>query len=448
MGHGLRSTTVRTGDVPERHPVPEGQRPSHADDAVRIVFRGNGYDGSDRVVGGALFLPVGSPPPGGWPVVSYATGLGPVLSGPELAHADRWLTAGYAVTVADHHGHGPHPYLNGEAVADDVIDIVRAARKVDRHVGRTWLAAGFSRGGHTALFTGLVASNYAPELDFRGTVALAPPVHLPLLVAELTAEGDRPVSPLLPLLLDGSRTDFLTGAGRLLTELAAYATLDELTAAARDVTNDDGGFTHLQHRPGIAPVLDACRIPVTRMDRPVLLTAGEADEVVPAAVVDRYAADLRHTGADVRLDRHDATHLGLLNTGLDQIVAWARRPGFGRRAGNDRDGLLTGDDFAVCALRLVQTCGEPPGSVAARAVRQGYAELWEAVAARSGATVDQQELLHWLDSRHTGGVGEALWRLADAVLRLADAGDSVSSAEIAAAVRDPGRTDDWLFGQL
>lgn len=433
--------------MPARHPVPEGQWPAHAADATRIVFRGNGYDGSDRVGGGSLFLPVGSPPPGGWPVVSYATGLAPVLTGPERVHADRWLTAGYAVTVTEHHDFGPHPYLNGEAVADDVIDIVRAARGVDRRVGRTWLVAGFSRGGHTALFTGLVASRYAPELDFRGTIALAPPVHLPLLVAELTADGDHPVSPLLPLLLNGLRTDFLTGAGRLLTELSTHATLDELTRAARDLTNADGGFTRLQSRPGVAPVLEACRVPVTRMDRPVLITAGDADEVVPADVVARYAEDLRHTGADVRFDRHDATHLDLLSSGLDQIVAWARRPGFGRRSASDRDGRLTGDDFAVCALRLVQACGEPPGSPAAWAVRRGYAELWQAVAARSGAPVDQREFLHWLDSGRTG-VEEVLWRLADAVLRLATGSDSVSAAEIASAVRDPGRTDDWLLGQL
>jgi hypothetical protein len=33
-------------------------------------------------------------------------------------------------------------------------------------------------------------------------------------------------------------------------------------------------------------------------------------------------------------------------------------------------------------------------------------------------------------------------------LRLAESSDSVPAEEIASAVRDPGRTDDWLFGQL
>ncbi|MFI7677991.1 lipase family protein [Actinophytocola sp. NPDC049390] len=194
---------MRTGDVLERHPVPDWQWPVHAADAARIVFHSPGYDGSGRAAGGSVFLPVGTPPPGGWPVVSYVPGLGPGPTGPERVHVDRWLGAGYAVTVADQHSLGPHPYLNGEAVADDVVDIVRAARTTDPHVGKAWLVVGFSRGAHAALFTGLVASRYAPELHFRGTVAIAPPVHAPLLVAELTADGDRPLSPLLPYLLTG-----------------------------------------------------------------------------------------------------------------------------------------------------------------------------------------------------------------------------------------------------
>ncbi|MFC4856883.1 lipase family protein [Actinophytocola glycyrrhizae] len=438
---------MRPGDVPERHPVPDGQWPAHAADATRIVFHGKGYDGSGRTAGGSLFLPVGSPPAGGWPVVSYATGLGPGLAAPERVHADRWLTAGYAVTVADHHDLGPHPYLNGEALADDMIDIVRAARKSDPRVGRTWLAVGFGRGAHAALFTGLVASHYAPELHFRGTVAIAPPVHPPLIAAELTADGAAPVSPLVPFLLTGVRADFLTETGRALAALAGRATFDEVADAVDGVTNDDGGFTDLHRRPGVAPVLDACRVPVTRMDRPVLMTAGDADDAVPADVVAGYFRDVRRTGADVRFDRHDTTHLGLLRVGLDEMVAWARRPGFGRRTG-DRDGRLTGDDFAVCALRLVQACGEPPGSPAAQAVRRGYGTLWRQVAARSGATVDQREFLHWLDSGTASGFEAAVHDLADAVLHLARSSDSVPAAEIAAAVRDPGRTDDWLFAQL
>jgi hypothetical protein len=297
------------------------------------------------------------------------------------------------------------------------------------------------------LFTGLVASRYAPELDFRGTVAIAPPVHPALLAAELTADGGGPVSPLVPFLLAGVSAGFLTATGRVLVALAARGTFDEVAEATWQVTNDDAGFTGLHARPGVTAVLDARRVPVSRMDRPVLLTGGDDDEVVPADVVARYYRQVRATGVDVRFARHDTTHLGLLRAGLDDVVAWARRPGFGRRDG-DRDGRLTGDDFAVCALRLVQACGEPPGSPAAQAVRRGYAALWREVATRSGDTVELREFLHWLDAGQADGFEAVVHELAAAVLHLARTSDSVPAAEIASAVRDPGRTDDWLFGQL
>jgi predicted esterase len=358
---------------------------------------------------------------------------------------------------------GPHPYFHGEAVADDVIDLVRAARNLDDRVGRAWLVTGFSQGGHAALFTGLMASRYAPELDFRGTVALAPPVHMPQLVRFLTSSGDRPVSLLLPFLLAGVRAAhpdvdarvFLTPTGRGLVDLAAHATLAEMYRAVRGRTNDEAGLTDLAWRPGIASVLAACRVPVTRMDRPVFVTAGSADVMVPAPVVAAFAADLRKAGTDVHFTRHeDATHVDLLDAGLDEILAWAGRimrirTGFDWYDA-DHDGQLTGDDLAVYALRLAQACETPPGAQAARAVRDAYAALWQAIATRADTNadgaVDRTEFLHHVETGD--GFGPELTTLADAVLHMATAGDSVGATELAAAVRDPGRTDHWLFARL
>lgn len=465
---GLRSNTVRTGDLLERHPLPEEALPAHAADGTRVVYRGVGYDGALRAVSGSVFVPVGSAPPSGWPVVSYAhgtTGLADHcapsrvgLTRREREHVARWLAAGYAVAATDYEGlatPGPHPYFHGEAVADDVIDVVRAARNLHDRIGRTWLVAGFSQGGHAALYTGLMATRYAPELDFRGTIALAPPVQLPQLVRFLAGVGDRPVSLLLPYLLAGVRVAhpavdarvFLTDTGRDLVDFAAHATLMEMHRAVRGLTNDDAGLTDVHRRPGIAPILDACRVPVTRMDRPVYITAGTVDEIVPVEMVTAFVTDLRWAGADVLFDRHDgATHADLLTAGLDGIIGWATRivrahTGFDWFDA-DHDGRLTADDFAVCALRLAQACGAAPGSPAARAVRDGYAALWQAVETHAGP-VDRTEFLHQAETRDD--FAPEITTLATAVLHMALAGDSVPAAEIASAVRDPGRTDHWLF---
>jgi len=183
------------------------------------------------------------------------------------------------------------------------------------------------------------------------------------------------------------------------------------------------------------------------MDRPLYVTAGTADEIVPAEVVSAFVADLRWAGADVLYDRHDgATHVDLLTAGLDDIITWATRITRARTGFDwfdaDHDGQLTADDCAVFALRLVQACGAPPGSDAALAVREGYAALWRAIAPRGA--VSRTEFTHFVETDFEPEIAA----LGAAVLRLAAGSDSVPAAEIAAAVRDPGRQDDWLFARF
>ena len=81
--------------------------------------------------------------------------------------------------ATDYIGLGPvgerHPYLSGPSEGHSVIDGVRAARRLaDAHAGERWVAIGHSQGGHAALFANQLGEEYAPELDLRGTAALAP----------------------------------------------------------------------------------------------------------------------------------------------------------------------------------------------------------------------------------------------------------------------------------
>lgn len=446
-------------------PLPAQFWPADAAEAISVRYQSVGYDGAGREVSGSVFLPAGAAPAAGWPVVSYAhgtTGLSNQcapsrvgLTRLEREHVSRWLAAGYVVAATDYEGlatPGPHPYFNGEAVADDVVDIVRATRGLDRRVGRSWLVAGFSQGGHAALFVGLMATRYAPDLDFRGTVALAPLVHLPLLISIITANGQDPVSVFTPFLLAGLPTSypdfdarpFLTDAGDRLVESAMTVTLVEMFRAAARLTNDETGITHLHTRPGMEPILHACRVPVVRMDRPVLITAGTGDEIVPVTVVERFVRDIGAVGARVRFVRHDgATHVDLLGAGHQDIIAWtdqrladeapcpevmtqASHPTRFSLVDATNDGYLTLDDYEVFALRLVQAFGEPPGSAKALAVRQGYRALWRAVAARSDTDddgrVSSAEFLRWITSRaiHGDGFDHDIALLAQAVLTLID----------------------------
>ncbi|MGW4115695.1 lipase family protein [Actinosynnema sp. NPDC004786] len=446
----------RPGDLIRADPLPRRFRPAHAEAAYRVFYQGVGHDGRGRLVTGSVFVPEGAPPGGGWPVVSYAhgtTGLSdrtaPSRTGLlrlEREHVAAWLAAGYAVTATDYEGlatPGPHPYLNGEAVADDVIDIVRAARRLDHPLDRRWLVAGFSQGGHAALFTALTATRYAPELDFLGTVALAPPVHPVRVVATRTGDAAAAVCAFVPIVLAGLRArypdfspGFLTGRGTALVDLAARVSLVEVFRAARAITNHETGMTDLTRHPDVARVLDECRVPVACLDRPVFLAAAGNDEIVPPAVIHDFADDIAAAGSAVRLTTYpDADHGAILAAARPDATAWATdvtghapapvtpSPRFDLLDATG-DGYLRRDDYEVFALRLVQAFGHPPRSPAAMAVRSAYRALWRALAAESDTDddgrVDKAEFLAWAGRATHEVFDRTLRPLATAVLALVD----------------------------
>ena len=95
---------------------------------------------------------------------------------------------GYVVAATDYPGlgtEGPHPYLVGISEARAVIDSVRVAAQLPgAGGGKKFVVWGHSQGGHAALFTGIIAKAYAPELDLLGVAAAAPATDLVTLMNE------------------------------------------------------------------------------------------------------------------------------------------------------------------------------------------------------------------------------------------------------------------------
>ena len=71
-----------------------------------------------------------------------------------------------------------HPYLIGVSEGRSVLDMVRAARKLDPTIGKNVVLAGHSQGGHAALWANSLAKKYTPDLKLRGTLAFAPASHI------------------------------------------------------------------------------------------------------------------------------------------------------------------------------------------------------------------------------------------------------------------------------
>jgi Secretory lipase len=140
--------------------------------AYRLLYTST--DGnSDRdivAVSGALFLPAGKPPQGGWPLVAWAHGTvgiadicAPSVQGRSLrdvTYLRRWLSEGFAVVATDYQGlgvPGPHLYLNTRSEAYSVIDSIRAAEQGFPNLSHQAIIVGQSQGGQAAFAAAVFA---------------------------------------------------------------------------------------------------------------------------------------------------------------------------------------------------------------------------------------------------------------------------------------------------
>jgi hypothetical protein len=128
---GVSAFYAWTDDIPNRpgqmlrtEPLDARLGLASAGRQMRILYSStNGTDGTTPVaVSGAFFLPPGTPPAGGWPLIAWAhgtTGVANVCarswqrrSERDARYLNTWLQQGYAIVATDYQGlgtPGPHP---------------------------------------------------------------------------------------------------------------------------------------------------------------------------------------------------------------------------------------------------------------------------------------------------------------------------------------------------
>jgi pimeloyl-ACP methyl ester carboxylesterase len=156
---------------------------------ARVVYRStSGIDGSPTEVSGVVAVPPGQPPKGGWPIISFGHGTTGVLNKcapsrfPTLPGNGFMMQAmvfnGFAVTMTDYQGLGLpgyyHPFLDSKTFGYNMIDAVRAARRVGADLSDQWVAFGHSLGGMAAWAAADQNGTYGQGLDLMGTLAMAP----------------------------------------------------------------------------------------------------------------------------------------------------------------------------------------------------------------------------------------------------------------------------------
>jgi len=295
--------------------------------AYRILYRSTGLDGQPIEVSGMVVVPAGPPPPGGRLIVAWAHPTTGVVErcAPSQARIRFQMISGlrdmvahgYVVAATDYPGlgtAGPHPYLVGVSEGRAVLDSVRAARALPGvGAGARFAVWGHSQGGQAALFTGLLAKSYAPDLQLVGVAAAAPATELATLMqAEINtfagrnltgmtlwswarvygAPIDKVVEPSAMPTVDRLAKECIESIFDIMARRRTSRPLDKAFLSVPDVAETEPWASLLaRNTPG---VLSA--------DIPVFLAQGTKDQIVLPEVTRDYMRRLCMSGSAVELD--------------------------------------------------------------------------------------------------------------------------------------------------
>jgi pimeloyl-ACP methyl ester carboxylesterase len=292
----------------------------------RVLYRSTGLDDKPILVSGVVIVPPGDPPPGGRPIVAWAhptSGVVPRCA-PSLAiflfeqiqGLRSFVRDGYVVAATDYPGlgtPGPHPYLVGISEARAVIDSVRvAAHLPGAGGGKKFVVWGHSQGGHAALFTGIIAKAYSPELDLLAVAAAAPATDLVTLMNEdidsvggknitamtlwswqrvFDANMDKVVDRRAIPAIDQLAEECIEGPFDLRIRQRTEQPLEQYFLTTKHPSDVEPWHTLLaQNSPGTLPA-----------GIPVFLAQGTDDVIIRPKVTQDYAAMLCGAGSKVRM---------------------------------------------------------------------------------------------------------------------------------------------------
>ncbi|MCU5782481.1 secretory lipase [Alcanivorax balearicus MACL04] len=334
------------GAVLRSQTLPPQKTMPAASEAIRLLYSSTDqrWHSGAIPVSGTLFLPVGSVPAGGWPILAWGHGtLGiadvcaPSWTGfrdRDAAYLNRWLKRGFAVVATDYQGlggPGPHPYSVWRAEGTSVLDSIRAARAArPGRIDNRAILAGQSQGGGAALGAATLAANYAPDLDILGAVVTGPNSTFP--DGPIEVPPRQSMTMFLAFATGGLREDgpgiedILSPPGLELLDVARRSCTRDIAIKARELK-----ITSPLDLLDISPErLATLRVPTTDMPAttipfPLLIATGQADETIPPARQHAVAAALCAAGNKVTWHVYQGLgHDGAMHGSLNDAFAFAR----------------------------------------------------------------------------------------------------------------------------
>jgi predicted esterase len=313
---GARASAVSAGSGSGPGSIVRSERlsdpPAGAASGWRIFYRSRGYDGRTAIVSGLLFVPEGGGPKRPvvaftHPTVGVASRCAPSLNPaqwPKIEGLRQLLADDFVVVAPDYQGlgsSGPHPYLVGDSEAWNTLDAVRAAGRFGpAEAGRRFVVWGVSQGGQAALFTGMQAHAYAPDLQLLGVAAGAPVTNL---FRQFADGGDSPFARLVSAyaLESWSRVYprlrlsrvLQPRAAALVRAIAGLCVEDLNSSHAEGLIGESVSGSYLSaaswHTQPLAGILAANAPHPLPRSIPLLVTQGDSDQVVAPSVTAAFA---------------------------------------------------------------------------------------------------------------------------------------------------------------
>ncbi|MBB3257254.1 pimeloyl-ACP methyl ester carboxylesterase [Paraburkholderia bannensis] len=343
---------LRSEPLPQTLGLPSAAR------QTRILYSStDGVEGKSPIaVSGALFIPSGAAPQGGWPVVAWAHGTFGMAdicapswygrSWRDVRYLDAWLKAGFAVVATDYQGlgtPGPNPQLNNRSNSFTLLDSVRAVLHGVPGLANDVVLVGQSQGGSAVIAAAGYAPDYAPDLNIRATVATgtiynASPATLASLApfkTHLKRDSDR-VDPTLAYefysVLSAQQIDSTLKAGDVLTDSAAPL-LEQARISCLASLEDDARLAGLTRANTVKPGAEArlktwwdnyLAYPTLHLKAPVFIGAGADDGLAPAELA--LARDACAAGTTVEAHLYEGLeHNGTLNASLRDSIPFVKR---------------------------------------------------------------------------------------------------------------------------
>jgi len=249
------------------------------------------------------------------------------------------VSGGYVVAATDYPGlatPGPVGYLVGRGQAFAVIDSVRAARQIPAVGGsRRYVMWGYSQGAHAALFGAMLARTHAPELEFLGVAATAPPTNLrDLLYANIDSVSGRILSAM-------TLHSWSVKYGAPLNSLVDDQVVPVVRAVAANCVDDLSSKLDalasqkplkqrfLSRDPGKTPpwsdLLQANSMLQLPAGVPAFIAQGTADEIVRPDITLRFTRLSCRSGNQIKyVTLRGADHSRSAKASMPEVMAWIR----------------------------------------------------------------------------------------------------------------------------